>query len=213
MVDFIRVLTKHARHCFILCSVTSGLIHTPCTEYCERQHQPSHQVCQCSGLGRRRAAAHWIAGSRMHWAGPPSQRLISKRACLCSKYTHKKGKYQFLCSKKKKKKIKGRKLELPPSTKQVGEAALAKPSPRWPVCHRRRGSSMCGASRPPAPANSAPSTQPYRPDSTTPAAGISPVRRAAAPQGTYPASAAAGEPERWAPGMTMASRRGNSPGG
>jgi hypothetical protein len=31
MVDFIRVLTKHARHCFILCSVTSGLIHTPCT--------------------------------------------------------------------------------------------------------------------------------------------------------------------------------------
>lgn len=61
----------------------------------------------------------------MHWAGPPSQRLISKRACLCSKYTHKKGKYQFLCSKKKKKKIKGRKLELPPSTKQIGEAACS----------------------------------------------------------------------------------------
>jgi hypothetical protein len=211
MVGFIRVLTKHARHCFILCSVTSGLIHTPCTV-------PS----TVSDSIRCASAVVWAGGEQQptglqeaECIGPGLHHNVSSlSALICAPNTHtREVSVSLFKNEKRKEKEENSSCRRQPNKSEKQPAALAKPSPRWPVCHRRRGSSMCGASRPPAPANSAPSTQPYRPDSTTPAAGISPVRRAAAPQGTYPASAAAGEPERWSPGMTMASRRGNSPGG
>ena len=119
-----------------------------------------------------------------------------------------------LCSKtKKKKKRKEEKSSCRRQASKSQKPPSQNPPRRWPVCRRRRGSSRCGASRPPAPASSARSTQPCRPDSTTPAVGSSPVPRAAAPQGTSLTSAAAGDPERSVPRTTGASRRGNSRGG
>lgn len=146
MVGFIRVLTKHARHCFILCSVTSGLIHTPCTV-------PS----TVSDSIRCASAVVWAGGEQQptglqeaECIGPGLHHNVSSlSALICAPNTHTQGKYQFLCSKKEEKEKKRKKTRVA-AVNQTNRRSSLQPSQNPPLdgrCATAAAAARCAALR------------------------------------------------------------------